>query len=158
MIDGDVATSSAVAQVDAGSTSGPSASVTGRPPSASIAGGELVGRTPVVDRHAGAGVGQEASQGEAAAGQPEHRHRPAGQRPGTDRVDGQRIEVDRLPRRHRRHCNRSSEARNRVTPSSAARIADDPEPDRDLLLVPAAELEVVVDRAEPEQALAAGQP
>ena len=37
-------------------------------------------------------------------------------------------------------------------------MRDDPEADRDLLLVPAAELEVVVDRAHPEQALAAREP
>ena len=84
--------------------------------------GEGRGRAAVVDRHPRAGVGQEAGQREAAAGQPEHRHRPVAQGAGSDRVEVEAVEVDRSAGRHRHHCSRSSEARKSVTPSSAARI------------------------------------
>ena len=69
---------------------GPERQGDGRPSSASIASAELLGRAAVVDRHARAGVGEEAGQGEAAAGEPEDRHRPAAQGAGADRVDRQR--------------------------------------------------------------------
>ena len=134
------------------------ASVTGRPPSAAIASPSSLGRPAVVDRHARAGIGEEARQRDAAAGQPEDGDRPVAERPGADAVERQRVEIDR--RRvvvMRRHRSRSSEARKSVTPSSAGEDPDDPEADRDLLLVPAAQLEVVVERAHPEEPLAAGQ-
>ena len=85
--------------------------------------GEIVGRPAVVDRHPGTGVGQEARQGDPAAGQPEHGDRPVPQLAGADRVEGEAVEIDRAGRRHRRHRSRSTDARNSVTPSSAARIA-----------------------------------
>ena len=122
MIEGDVATSAAPAQVAAGSTSGPSASTTGRPPSAAIASREVRGRPAVVDRHPCPGVGEEPGEGQAAAGQPEDRDRPVAQGAGTDVVQPQPVQVDRVGGGHGRHWSRFSEARKSVTPSSAARM------------------------------------
>ena len=80
------------------------------------------------------------------------------ERTGPDVVQGQaRIEVDRAADDQGMVITRAAsiEARNRVTPEQAGQDSDDPEPERDLLLVPAAQLEVVVERRHPEDALAA---
>ena len=88
MIDGEVATRSAVRPGRLpGRRPGPSARVTDavaerRDPVRQVAGGP-----PVVDGDPGAGVGQEACQGDPAAGQPEDRDRPVAQRAGADRVE-----------------------------------------------------------------------
>ena len=114
-------------------------------------------RAAVVDRHLRAGVGQEAGQGEPAAGQAQDGDRPAGAAPrSTDAGQRQAVEVDRGSSLI--IASAWIEARKRVTPSIAGQDADDPEAQGDLLLVPAAQLEVVVERGHPEDALAAGQP
>ena len=79
VIEGDVATSAASAQVAAASTSGPSA----RPhrPVTERGDGfaELRRRSSVVDRDARAGIGEEPGQRDPAPGEAEDRHRPVAQ-------------------------------------------------------------------------------
>ena len=88
--------------------------------------GELRGRSPVVHGDARSSVGQEASQGDAAAGQAQHGHRGRAQQAVPDRRHREGVRFDRAGRhRHAaRHVSRSgwSVARNSVTPSRAARI------------------------------------
>ena len=88
--------------------------------------GQVGCRSAVVDRHPGAGVGQEARQRDPAPCQPQHRHRGPAEQPVPDGGHREGIRLDR-PVRHRhpaRHASRSgwSVARNSVTPSRAARI------------------------------------
>ena len=78
-----------------GSTSGPSASVTGRSPSAAIASASSSAQSAVVDRHPRAGVGQEARQRDPAAGQAEDRDRSVAERARADGVEREAVEVDR---------------------------------------------------------------
>ena len=52
-------------------------------------------RPAVVDGDPGAGIGQEAGQRDAAPGETEHRHRDVGEQPVADRLDGERVGVDR---------------------------------------------------------------
>ena len=91
--------------------------------------GQLVGRTPVVDGHDRAGIDQEAGQGDPAPGEAQDAHRTTGQRAGPDRVQRQRVRVERRPgvlrrgRGHRGHASELIEAMNRVTPSRPARTA-----------------------------------
>ena len=58
---------------------------------------------------------------------------------------------------HRRHRSLSTVARKRTTPEHRGQHADDPEAEGDLLLVPAAQLEVMVQRCHAQDAAAAGQ-
>ena len=84
--------------------------------------GEIRGRPSVVDGHACAGIREEAGQGQATPGETEDGDRPIAESAGPDRVEAETIEVDRAHHRDRPHRSRSSEARNSVTPRSAARI------------------------------------
>ena len=100
---------------------------------------------------------EEAGEGDPAPGEPEHGDRPVAERAA---ADGRHREVVGIDGRSVvgvviAVTQPLIEARNRVTPSSAGEDPDDPEPERDLLLVPAGQLEVVVERAHPEEPLAA---
>ena len=112
----------------------------------------------VVDRHPGPGVDQEPGQGDPAPREPEDGHRAAGAAaparmpsivsPSGSMVGRRQASPSSLQPIQRRQEERHAE--------QGRQDADDPEADRDLLLVPAGEFEVVVDRAHPEEALAAG--
>ena len=84
--------------------------------------GQLLRRAAVVHGHPRAGVGEEARQGDPAAGEPEHGHRAPAQRAGPDRVHRERIGIDRPLLGHRAHTSTLTEAKKKVSPSNAARI------------------------------------
>ena len=126
LIDGDVATSAAPAQavgrIDvrarrAADRAGPSSA---RSPSPEL--GRPGGRRRP---SRGAGVGEEAGQGDPAAGQAQDGDRPAARAPPTREVAARSSGVERRARRaierHRRHPSALIEARKSVTPSSPAR-------------------------------------
>ena len=148
VIDGEVATRSAVGpgrRRDPRPDRAPASPAGRRAPA--IASRELAGRAAVVDRHARARVGQEAGQGEAAAGQPEDGHRPVAQGTGPDRVEVEAVEVDRSAASSSSSLQPVQRGQEERHAEQRGEDPDDPEADRDLLLVPAAQLEVVVDRA-----------
>ncbi len=116
---GEVAIRSAADHVDAGSTSGPSRSSTARPPSDSMAEASSPGRPSVVDGDPGAGIGEEPGQGDAASGQPQHRHRPAAEGAFADAGRRQAIEIDDTPP----HGRTTSGSRRRRASPRACRPA-----------------------------------
>ena len=154
VIEGEVADQvRGAAQADAGSTSGPSARVPAarRGPRSPRRGGPS--RRAVVDRDTGSGIGQEARQSEARSG-PGRGPSPAGRAgrlPGSRKV--RRVEVEGSPSSSS-SLQLSIEREEEGHAEQRREDPDDPKADRDLLLVPAAELEVVMDRAHPEETLA----
>ena len=87
---------------------------------------QLRRRARVVDAHARAGIGEEAGEGDAAAREAQHGHRPVAQDAVADRGHRQRVRVDRRCRRRHRHAvswKSGSDARNSVTPRSPASTA-----------------------------------
>ena len=99
------------------------------PDCASFEGGDRVlelARGPaVIHGDACSGIGQEARQGDAAPGEPEHRHRNAIEQAAADRVHGQGVRVDRESAGHHGGAQRNRPgwvATNNVTPSKAARM------------------------------------
>ena len=107
--------------------------------------GQLGRRAPVVGGHHGAGIGQEAAGGDAGAGEAQDDGATAAQV-----VDG----ADRRAQRRSSsvHRSRSHAAEEDAEAEQPGQRRHDPEAERDLLLRPADELEVVVERRHAEDA------